>query len=177
MSQTAYSCNSEAILAAIAANPMGTLEDIAAAANTQPGAVLEYLPAEEVTLVPGSAFIEVMQDVTDWGEVTVVLNTGPVIFEAKGVVPKGSIGRGYYNLHGAPIGGHIKADACERVAFVSRKFMGTDTQSIQFYTAEGACMFKIYLGRDANRQMYPQQMDRFAALRARVTAAEVATHV
>jgi len=163
----------EAVRAAIAANPMGALEDIAAAAGTQPGAVLEHLPAGEVTLAPGSAFIEVMQDLTDWGEVTVVLNTGPVIFEAKGEMPKGSIGRGFYNLQGAPIGGHIKADACDRVAFVSRKFMGVEAQSIQFYTAEGACMFKVYLGRDANRQMRPDQVTRFSALRERLAAKEV----
>lgn len=164
--------DTEAIRAAIAANPMGALEDIAAAAGTQPGAVLDHLPAGEVKLASGSAFIEVMQDLTDWGEVTVVLNTGPVIFEAKGVVPQGNIGRGFYNLHGAPIGGHIKADACARVAFVSRKFMGTETHSIQFYTAGGACMFKVYLGRDANRKMLPDQIARFTTLRDRMTAPE-----
>jgi putative heme utilization carrier protein HutX len=165
--------SAEAIRAAIAANPMGALEDIAAAANTQPGAVLDHLPADEVSLAPGSAFVEVMRDLTDWGDVTVVLNTGPVIFEAKGVVPRGSIGRGFYNLHGAPIGGHIKADACDRVAFVSRKFMGVETHSIQFYTAGGACMFKVYLGRDADRQMHPDQIARFTALRDRLSAQEV----
>ena len=161
-----------AIRAAIAANPMGALEDIAAAANTHPGAVLDHLPADEVSLASGSAFVEVMQDLTDWGEVTIVLNTGPVIFEAKGEVPKGSIGRGFYNLHGAPIGGHIKADACDRVAFVSRKLMGVDTHSIQFYTADGTCMLKVYLGRDAERQIHPDQIARFAALRDRLSAQE-----
>ncbi|MBK5927691.1 heme utilization cystosolic carrier protein HutX [Rhodobaculum claviforme] len=159
-----------AIRAALAATPEAALEDIAAAAGVPPGAVLDHLPAGEVTLVPGAAFVDVMRDLAGWGEVTVVLNTGPVILEAKGAVPLGRLGHGFYNLHGAPIGGHFRAEACARIAFVSRRFMGIETHSVQFHTAEGACMFKVYLGRDAERRMHPDQIARFLALRDRLAA-------
>ena len=79
----------------------------------------DHLPAGEVALAPGAAFVTVMQDLAQWGEVTVVLNTGPVTFEAKGTVPPGRLGHGFYNMHGGPIGGHVRAEACARIAFVA----------------------------------------------------------
>lgn len=161
-----------AIRTALAATPEAAIEDIAAAAGVPPGAVLDHLPVGEVALAPGAAFVAVMQDLAQWGEVTVVLNTGPVIFEAKGALPPGRIGHGFYNLHGGPIGGHVRAEACARIAFVARRFMGIETLSVQFYTEAGACMFKVYLGRDAQRRMRPDQIARFAALRDRLAVAE-----
>lgn len=161
-----------AIRAALAATPDAAIEDIAVAASVPPGAVIDHLPAGEVTLATGAAFVAVMQDLAQWGAVTVILNTGPVIFEAKGALPPGRLRHGFYNLHGGPIGGHVRAEACARIAFVSRRFMGVETLSVQFYTEAGACMFKVYLGRDAERRMHPDQIARFAALRDRLAAAE-----
>ncbi len=41
----------------------------------------------------------------------------------------------------------------------------------QFYSRDGHCMFKVYLGRDAERQLIPAQVERFLALRERLAAA------
>ena len=117
-----------------------------------------------------------MQDMRTWGEITFIVNTGNVVFEAKGDIPDGKMGRGYYNLHGKPIGGHLKADACELIAFVSRKFMGSDTHSVQFYANDGSCMFKIYLGRDAERNFLAGQVDAFFGS-ARTVCAKPATRL
>ncbi len=156
------------VAAALEEKPVAALEDIAATAGTSVIDVVRNLPEGEATCVDGSHFVEAMQAMRDWGEITLIVNTGDVILEGKAPMPDGSLAHGYYNLKGKPIGGHLKADACEMVAFVSRKFMGSDTHSVQFYSKAGNCMFKVYLGRDAERNFLPGQVDAFKALRDRL---------
>lgn len=52
-----------AIHAALAENPTGALEDIAAKAGATPLAVLDALPKGEVISLPGILFSEVMEDI------------------------------------------------------------------------------------------------------------------
>ena len=158
------------VAAALSEKPVAALEDIAKLAETRVADVVRHLPEGEAVCVPGELFVEAMQDMKTWGEITFIVNTGDVILEAKAPLPDGSMGRGFYNLHGKPIGGHLKAEACEFIAFVSRKFMGVDTHSVQFYSESGDCMFKVYLGRDEERNFLPGQVDAFVALRDRLTA-------
>ncbi|MFC7335114.1 heme utilization cystosolic carrier protein HutX [Rhodocista pekingensis] len=153
---------------ALAANPTAALEDIARAAGTTPLAVLDALPAGEVTSLPGHLMVEVLDDMAGWGEITLIVNTGPVILEVKAPLKGGTVAHGMYNFKGKPIGGHLKVDACIRVAFVRRRLFSTETRSVQFYDAGGACMFKVYLGRDARRQLLPEQIAAFDALEARL---------
>lgn len=165
---------SDPIRDALAATPHAALEDIARTAGTTPLAVLEALPAGEVTALPGTLLPEVLADIAAWGEITFIVNTPTVILEAKAALGQGSIGQGMFNLHGKPIGGHIRYQDCARVAFVRRKLFGTETRSVQFYAQDGACMFKIYLGRDEQRQLKPEQIAAFDALEARLLAAKAA---
>lgn len=158
----------ERVASALAEKPVSALEDIAKLAGTSVSDVVRNLPAGEAAIVEGGAFVDVMQDIKTWGEITMIVNTGDVIMEGKAPMPDGSVAHGYYNLHGKPLGGHLKVDACEFIAFVSRKFMGKDTHSIQFYSTSGDCMFKVYLGRDENRAFLPGQVDAFLALRDRL---------
>ena len=153
---------------ALAATPHAALEDIAKAAGTTPLDVLQALPAGEVRSFPGRLMVEVLDAMAGWGEVTLVVNTGPVILEAKAPLQGGSVAQGMYNFKGKPIGGHLEIAACARVAFVRRKLFGTETRSVQFYDTTGGCLFKVYLGRDAARQMLPAQIAAFDALEARL---------
>lgn len=164
----------DAIRAALTATPHAALEDIARAAGTTPLAVLDSLPEGEVVALPGALLPEVLEDITGWGEITFIVNTPSVILEAKAPLGHGAIGQGMFNLHGKPIGGHIKHEDCARVAFVRRKLFGMETRSVQFYAKDGGCMFKIYLGRDENRQLKPDQIAAFDALEARLLAAKAA---
>lgn len=156
---------------ALAATPHAALEDIARSAGTTPLAVLEALPEGEVTHLPGQHMVEVLDDIARWGEVTFIVNTGPVILEAKAPMQGGSAAQGMYNLKGKPIGGHLNIAACARVAFVRRKLFSMETRSVQFYGHDGACLFKIYLGRDASRALIPEQIAAFDALEARLVGA------
>ncbi len=131
--------------------------------------VIDCLPANEVTTVDAEHFEAVMTDLTEWGDITFIVHTADLVFEARGQIPQGSMGHGYYNLHGKPIGGHLRANRCARIAFVSRLLFGKPSRSVQFYSVDGDCMFKIYLGRDADGAMYGNQIARFNQLATRLT--------
>ncbi|SIT86813.1 heme utilization cystosolic carrier protein HutX [Pontibaca methylaminivorans] len=158
----------DAIRAAIAENPTGALEDIAEKAGVTPLAVLDALPEGEVVSLSGELFTEVMEDITRWGEITFIVNTPNIIFEVKAPVGPGEVGHGMFNLHDKAIGGHIHYRKCARIAFVRRRFFSMDTASVQFYAHDGSCMFKIYLGRDGNKALKPDQIAAMDALQARL---------
>jgi putative heme utilization carrier protein HutX len=146
----------------------GVLEQIARDYAVSTFDVVCALPAEHRTIVPGTRFAEVMQALTDWGEVLLIVHTQDVVLECAGSIPHGSFARGYYNLHGdSPIGGHLKAENCRHIAFVSRPFMGRPSRSLQFFNASGEAMFKVFVRRDQERSLLPAQVERFDALRQR----------
>ncbi|WP_321341761.1 heme utilization cystosolic carrier protein HutX [Breoghania sp.] len=159
------------IRARLAEEPGAVLDHVARDLGVTPAAVIRCLPVEEARVVDGAYFEEIMLACAEWGEVTMIVHTDDVILEAKGCVPRGKKAHGYYNLHGAPIGGHFKYDACAMIAFVSRKLFTSDTRSIQFFNRQGGCMFKIYLGRDEKRNLREDQVAHFEALRDRLADA------
>lgn len=153
----------------LAENPGGILESTAAQHGLPLQTVIECLPQTMWTRVAGDRFVEVMEDLTEWGPVTVISHTKDIILEVEGPVPPGKLGHGFYNLHGdSPIGGHLRADNCKAILFLRRPFMGKETVSVQFFNAEGEAMFKVFVGRDENRALKPDQVARFAQLEARL---------
>lgn len=170
MSQSSAPADLDAIRRELAENPGGVLKSTASQHGLSLQAVLELLPQEMWARVPGDLFVEVMQDLTEWGDVTVIAHTRDIILEVEGPVPPGKLGHGFYNLHGdSPIGGHLRADNCKAIVFLRRPFMGKESVSIQFFNAEGGSMFKVFVGRDENRALKPEQVERFEALKARLT--------
>lgn len=170
MSQSSAPADLDAIRRELAENPGGILESTASQHGLSLQAVVELLPQEMWARVPGDLFVEVMQDLTEWGDVTVIAHTRDIILEVEGPVPPGKLGHGFYNLHGdSPIGGHLRADNCKAIVFLRRPFMGKESVSIQFFNAEGGSMFKVFVGRDENRALKPEQVERFEALKARLT--------
>lgn len=153
----------------LAENPGGVLEAAASQHGVPLQSVVECLPAGMWSRVPGERFVEVMQDLSEWGTVTVIAHTKDIILEVEGPLPAGKLGHGFYNLHGdSPIGGHLRADNCKAIMFLRRPFMGTETLSVQFFNAEGAAMFKVFVGRDENRALKADQVERFERLQARL---------
>ncbi len=160
----------EAVAASLAQNPGAVLEQIAEQHDVTTADVISCLPEREVSTIGGDEFMRVMLEIATWGEVTFIVNTTDLILEVKGSVPEGEMAHGFYNLQGKPIGGHVKADDCASISFVSRKLFSSDTRSVQFYNRDGGCMFKIYLGRDEERRLIPAQIEKFEALRDRMIA-------
>lgn len=159
----------------MAENPGAVIEDVARARDVAPRAVLEALPGAMVRFGPGSGFGLAMNDVAEWGEVTLIVHTDDAIFEFTGNVPAGEVGRGYFNLM-QPKGlhGHLRHERCAAVAFVERPFMGKSSAFIAFINVDGGIMFKVFVGRDDARALRADQLQRFHALADRIASARAA---
>lgn len=152
----------------MARNPDGVLEHIAREHGVSTLEVAVHLPPDHCTRVDGAHLPDVLDDVTSWGEVMIIIHSDGLVAEVKSALPPASRARGYYNFHGdTPFGGHLKEDACMQIAFIDRPFMGRRSASIQFFDAGGTAIFKIFVARDAARELLPDQLERFSALRRR----------
>jgi len=149
--------------------PSGVLDYIAKETGVTPADLISCLPAEQATSINGDRFADVMNEIAGWGEITFLVHTDDVILEAKGTVPEGDDTEEMYNLHGKPIGGHLRKMNCASIAFVSRPLFSSDTHSVQFFNHDGGCMFKIYLGRDEDRQLIPEQVAAFKTYRDKIS--------
>ncbi len=156
------------LAARLALNPDGILEGIAREYGVSTLEVVRNLLHEQRTIVDGQQFTDIMQDGTTWGDILFLGHTPDIVLECEGPLPPGTFARGYYNVHGeSPIGGHIRAENCRSIAFVSRPFMGRASRSIQFFNAAGEAMFKVFVRRDAARELIADQVAQFDALRQR----------
>jgi len=157
----------ERALAALAEKPDGIVESIAAAADVTPAEILEILPEGSAVIAPKESFLDIWNELTTWGIVLFLVHTEDVVAEIDGELPVGSEGHGWFNIHGdSPIGGHIKKDNCASITFVDRAFHGRRSCSIWFMNAKGTPMFKVFVKRDEARELLPEQLAKFDALRA-----------
>lgn len=156
----------------MAENPGAVIEDVARQRKVTPRAVIEALPAEMVRIGAGGEFASAMQDIAEWGEVTLIVHTDDAIFEFTGAIPTGEISRGYFNLM-QPKGlhGHLRHERCSGIAFVERPFMGKQSAFIAFLNVDDGIMFKVFVGRDETRALKADQLVRFKALADRIARA------
>jgi hypothetical protein len=155
----------------LAGSADGVLEQIAREYGVSTFDVVRALPPEHRAILPGSLIADIMGELTTWGEMLFIVHTADVVLECAGRIPPGSFARGYYNIHGdSPIGGHLKAENCAHIAFVSRPFMGRASRSLQFFNGTGEAMFKIFVRRDDKRELLADQVARFDALRAKLSS-------
>ena len=147
-------------------NPGVILENLPEAGQLSMAQILECLPENMWKRLDGSRFIDVLGEISTWGDLTTLVHTVDVILEFSGPFPKGTLGHGYYNLGGnGSLHGHLRPNHCESIYLVERPFMGSSTTaSIQFMNKDGQAMFKIYLGRDENRKIQAHQLEAFRAL-------------
>ena len=159
----------------MAENPGAVIEDVARDRKVTPRAVLEALPEAMMRIGAGGEFGAVMNDVAQWGEVTLIVHTDDAIFEFTGTIPPGEVGRGYFNLM-QPRGlhGHLRHERCAAIAFVERPFMGKSSAFIAFVNVDGGIMFKVFVGRDETRALRGDQLQRFMALAEKIAPARTA---
>lgn len=156
----------ERALAALAEKPDGVIEQIAAKAEVTPADVLAILPEGAAVLVPSEKWEPIWKDLTSWGEILIIVHTEDIVLEVEGSLPEGSEGHGWFNIHGdSPIGGHIRKERCDSIAFVDRGFHGRRSCSVWFMNADGKAMFKVFVRRDKERNLLEDQVARFEALR------------
>ncbi|MDG3087614.1 heme utilization cystosolic carrier protein HutX [Vibrio hannami] len=152
----------------VANDPHQALSEMAKQLEMSEGEVTLALPEKMVKRVAGEHAESILTQLPGWGKVTTIIHSFGSIFEAKAPFPKGKNARGYYNLMGGKEGqlhGHLKLDLVEKIAFVSKPFMGAESYYIGFYDKNGGCIFKVYLGRDKKRQLFPEQVEHFNQLK------------
>lgn len=156
----------------LAANPGAVIEDVARDFRVTPRTVLEAMPDGMVAFGDGGSFAEMMNDIAGWGDLVVIIHTADGIFEFSGSLPRGEVGHGYFNLM-SPTGlhGHLRHTRCGGVAFVERAFRGKASAFVAFLNTDGGIMFKVFVGRDASRELKPEQLVKFHALRDRFAGA------
>lgn len=158
--------------AALAEKPDGVVEAIAAQADVTPAEILAVLPDGAAIPAPSEQFLPIWQDMTNWGDVLLIVHTDDIVLEVEGALPQGSEGHGWFNVHGdSPIGGHIRKDRCASIAFVDRGFHGRRSCSVWFLNAEGRAMFKVFVLRDAQKALLSDQLRRFETLREKMAPA------
>jgi putative heme utilization carrier protein HutX len=161
----------EKALAALAEKPDGVVEAIAATAGVTPAEILQILPMGAAVTTSSDQFVEIWQEMSGWGEVLFIVHTDDIVLEAEGKLPMGSEGHGWFNIHGdSPIGGHIRKDNCASITFVDRAFHGRRSCSVWFMNSKGSAMFKVFVKRDAARELIGEQLQKFEALRNRYAA-------
>jgi putative heme utilization carrier protein HutX len=150
----------------LAAKPDGVIEAVAREVGVPTLAVLEQTPPEQRTVIAADRFEALWRQLATWGEVLFIVHTQDIVLECEGALPVGSFGHGYYNIHGdSPIGGHIKAENCKAIYLVDRAFHGRRSCSVQFFNGDGEAMFKVFVRRDASRDLIADQLARFEALK------------
>ncbi|WP_027553282.1 heme utilization cystosolic carrier protein HutX [Bradyrhizobium sp. Cp5.3] len=159
----------------MADNPGAVIEDVARERKVSPRAVIEALPSSMARMSGGEHFAAAMQDIAEWGEVTLIVHTEDAIFEFTGAVPAGEVGRGYFNLvQPKGLHGHLRHERCTAVAFVERPFMGKISAFVAFVNADSGIMFKVFVGRDETRALRADQLLRFRQLADRIAAQPMA---
>ncbi|TRL34527.1 heme utilization cystosolic carrier protein HutX [Rhizobium straminoryzae] len=155
-------------LAALAEKPDGVVEAIAAKAEVTPAEILSILPKGAATAAPAEDFEAIWSEMSSWGEVLFIVHTDDIVLEASGSLPPGSEGHGWFNIHGdSPIGGHIRKENCAGITLVDRAFHGRRSCSVWFMNRKGSAMFKVFVRRDAARELVAEQLVQFEALRDR----------
>jgi len=163
----------EALRQQLLRNPAVILESAAESHGASLRSAVECLPAEMRAFVSGHHFVPILQEVSSWGPVTLIVHTADGVFEFAGPLPPGSEARGFFNLEGAGgFGGHLRPTRCAAIAFLRRPFMGKRTASLNFFNPEGGAMFKIFVGRDESGELRADQLRRFDALERRLTGGD-----
>jgi putative heme utilization carrier protein HutX len=91
--------------------------------------------------------------------------------EFSGPISEGKVSGSYYNIGGrAGFHGHLRHERCAGIAFVERPLFGRPSASILFFNRDGGIMFKIFVGRDEQRELRSDQLTAFRALADRFSA-------
>ncbi len=136
------------------------------------GAITLALPEDMMTRVSGEHAQIILEQLPTWGKVTTIVHSFGSIFETKANFPKGKVAHGYYNLMGrdGELHGHLRLDLIEHITFVSKPFRAMESHYIGFFNANGDCVFKVYVGRDKKRQLFPQQVEAFMQMKKEFAA-------
>lgn len=102
-----------------------------------------------------------------WENTTTIVTHGGSVFEYKGIFPKGIEAQNYYNLQGAGNGfeGHLNLRAITAISFQDKPHRGRDSYAFVFHGEENEVVFKVFLGRNSEGDIYQRQLSVFKKVR------------
>lgn len=156
----------------LATDPHTPVTIMAIELNASEGEITRCLPETMAQFTSGDRAEHILSQLPSWGRLTTIVAAAGSIFEVKANFPKSKMAHGFYNLMGkaGQLHGHLRIDLITDIAFVSKPFRGMESFYIGFFTAKGECMFKVYLGRDKKRQLFPEQKELFNQLKQELCA-------
>lgn len=122
---------------------------------------------EQPVRLAGSQAEALMRELSTWSNTTTVILHGGCVFEFKGAFPEGSIAEGFYNLDGPVPGfhGHISLKAISTIGFQERTHRGRESYAFTFQDKNDQNIFKVFLGRDSNGELLPEQVNAFQRIK------------
>lgn len=121
--------------------------------------------AAELAL-PGTDAEALLRDIAQWGPVATIVLHGGSVFEFKGDFPRGTVAEGYYNLKGeSGFEGHLGLKAVNRISFQDKQHRGRASYAFCFEGGDGKNIFKIFLGRDQQGEIFADQLASFKRIR------------
>ncbi len=118
--------------------------------------------------IPGNKALSLLEEIAQWGNTTTIILHGGCVFEFKGPFPTGSMAEGFYNLKGQQPGfeGHLNLEKIAKINFQDKPHRGRQSYALVFNNHDEQCIFKIFVGREANGELITHQVERFKALQA-----------
>lgn len=158
----------ESIKKLLEEKPEITTVEIAKELEVNEYEVLQNINEEYAKAIDSKHFDTIIEDISTWGKILMIKITPSFVIEIKDNMPTGTYGHGYYNFNSeSSISGHLKVDDIDKIIFVSKKHRGMLSHSVVFYNVNGEHIFKIFVTRDENRELIPEQVERFMELKNR----------
>ncbi|MEZ5539951.1 MAG: heme utilization cystosolic carrier protein HutX [Pseudomonadales bacterium] len=122
--------------------------------------------SEATVQLAGSQALDLLQQISTWGNTTTIILHGGSVFEFKGDFPTGTMAEGFYNLKGnGGFEGHLNLESVQSIQFQSKNHRGRESHALVFVDKNNDTIFKIFLGRDAEGNLLQHQLEKFEQLR------------
>lgn len=155
------------VQSALTGSPTSSSASIAGDTGISEAAVTDALPADTRTPISMGEFERLWQELTEWEDALVIVLSSGSVFELAGPLPKGDIGRGYFNFDSpeSTYGGHLKVDRLAAIYLLSSKGHNGETHQVAFYDHNGRRVFSVYVPRDEDGNLQTQPHNRFLRMR------------
>ncbi|MDR1194926.1 MAG: heme utilization cystosolic carrier protein HutX [Endomicrobium sp.] len=124
--------------------------------------VIKVLDADKQARLLEKEYVKkLIEELPTLGELLFLVEHGGSIFEIKSVFPQSQESHGYCNLGRAPFSGHLNLEKITNIGVISETMYGRRSCNWVFLGENGETVFKVYIGRDQNKELLKNQLDVF----------------